>query len=171
VSGDDREDRPRRSWSEIDKLRDKPRERRDERRPRGAAAEALSRQAAQQYPKKLDTHLYAKGGKGTAGERHAAAVRAAHGTPALTDACRAHLEALGAPADAQLLAAFLDARDRDVQLAALRAIAEQVRAGALALGAGLRAQLRTLARGLDDAVAEAAEDALAASGDAPPGVS
>ena len=160
MSGDD-DERPRRSWSEIDKLRDKPRARRDEQRPRGAAAEARSRAATQQYLKKLDAHLFAKTpGRASAGGEPASAVRAALGTPGLADACRAYLRELGPPTDPALLAAFLDAPDRELQLVGLRALGERRRSGELALTAGLRAQLRTLAEGLDDELAEAAEDAL-----------
>lgn len=159
--GGDREERPRLSWSEVDKLRDKARGRRDERRPRGPKAEASSRAATQQYLKKLGDQLFAKGGGGGAGERLAAAVRAAQGTPGLTEACRAYLDALGPPSDPQLLAAFLDTSDREIGLAALRALGAGVRGGRFALGAGLRAQLRTLAEGPDDALAEAAEEVLA----------
>ena len=162
MSGDDdRDDRPRRSWSEIDKLRDKPRARSDERRPRGAAAEARSRNAAQQYLKKLDTHLFAKTPRpGSAGGRRADAVRAALGTPGLADACRAYLVELGPPREPALLSAFLDAPDRELKLAALAALSERRRAGDAAFSAGLRAQLRTLAEGLDDELAEAALEAL-----------
>ena len=159
--GDDRDERPRRSWSEIDKLRDKPRARSDERRPRGAAAEARSRAAAQQYLKKLDSHLFAKSSKRAgSGGGPADAVRAALGTPGLADACRAYLAELGPPTDSGLLSAFLDAPDRELQRVGLRALAERRAAGELALTAGLRAQLRMLAEGLDDELAEAAEEAL-----------
>jgi hypothetical protein len=164
MSGDDDHDRPKRSWAEIDRQRDRPRARRDERAPRGPAATARARAATQQYLHEIDRKLFAKGSPGgAAGAQHAAAVRAAQGTPGLTDACRAYLEALGPPGDPGLLAAFLDARDRDIQLAALAALAEGIGAGRIAPSAGLRAQLRTLAEGLDDALAEAAEAALAAS--------
>lgn len=164
MSGDDpRDERPKRSWAEIDRLRDRPRARRDERGSRAPADSALGRAAAQQYLKKLDRNLFAKGGSGGAeSERLAAAVRAALGTPALTDACRAYLEALGPPRDAALLAAFLDARDRGLQGAALDALRAERVAGRLELTAGLRAQLRSLAEGLDDELAEAAEAALEA---------
>jgi len=158
---DDRDERPRRSWSEIDKLRDRPRTRSDERRPRGAAAEARSRSATQQYLKKLDGHLFAKGPKRTgAGAARAEAVRAALGTAGLAEACRAYLVELGPPSDPGLLSAFLDAPDRELQRVGASAIAEQRAAGALVLTAGLRAQLRMLAGGPDDELAEAAERAL-----------
>jgi len=166
MSGDrDRDDgdRPRLSWSEIDRLRDRPRARRDAAAPRGPAARARAQAATRQYLAEIDRKLFARGARGGAqGERLAAAVREAQGTPRLADACRAYLAALGAPAEPDLLAAFLDARDREVQRAALDALAEGLRAGRLALTPGLRAQLRTLAEGLADELAEAAETALAA---------
>ena len=55
---DDRGDRPRLSWSEQDKRRGKARGHTGERRPRGAAAEALAAKAAQSYLKKLDQQLF-----------------------------------------------------------------------------------------------------------------
>ncbi len=155
MSGDD--ERPRRSWAEIDRMRDRPRSR-EERRPRGAAAEARAQAATSQYLRKLDEQLFARAGKGGEAEALARAVRDAVGTPGLAEACRAYLEALGPPSDAALLSAFLDARDREIQLAALRALAGP--AAGVRLSSGLRAQLRTLAEGLDDELAEAAEDAL-----------
>jgi len=163
--GDDRDggERPKRSWAEIDRLRDRPRARRDERAPRGPAATARARAATKQYLEELDQKLFAKGAPGGAeGARLAAAVRAAQGTAGLTDACRAYLDAVGPPADPALLAAFLDTGARDLQLAALAAVAEGSGAGRLALGPGLRARLRSLAQGLDDGLAEAAEAALEA---------
>ena len=163
MSGDDdsRDERPRRSWSEIDKMRDRPRTRSDERRPRGAAAEARSRAATQHYLKKLDSHLFAKTPGRSASDRgHGDRVRAALGTPGLADACRAYLAELGPPTDPALLSAFLDAPDRELRRAGLRALAERSAAGELALTAGLRSQLRMLAEGLDDELAEVAEEVL-----------
>lgn len=160
---DDRDERPRLSWSEIDRLRDRPRARRDERTPRGPAATARARAATRQYLASIDEKLFAKGAPGGArGAQLAAAVRAAQGTPALADACRAYLEALGPPADPALLAAFLDSGDRDVQRAALAALADALAGAKIELTPGLRARLRSLADGLDDELAEAAEAALAA---------
>jgi hypothetical protein len=164
VSGGDGEresgERPKRSWAEIDRLRDRPRARRDERAPRGPAATARAQAATKQYLAQLDERLFAKGTPGgAAGARLAEAVRAAQGSAGLTDACRAYLDALGPPADPALLAAFLDTGERALQLAALAALAAP---GRTALGAGLRSRLRSLAEGLDDELAEAAEAALGA---------
>ena len=153
----DRSDRPRLSWSELDKRRGKARSHTGERRPRGAAAEALAAKAAQSYLKKLDQQLFAKGGNSAAaGNKLAGAVRDALGTPALDDACRAYLAEVGAPATPPLIAAFLDARDRELRVVALVALGE-----AVALTAGLRSQLRVLAEGSDDELAERAEEILA----------
>jgi len=156
---DERGERPRLSWSELDKRRDRPRSRTPERVPRGAAAEARSRSATQSYLAKLDQQLFGKGAKGgAAGSRLAAAVRDARGTPALADACRAYLEQIGPPRDAALVAAFLDAPDRALVLAALDALAAEVAARRIALTPGLRSQLRVLAAGSDDELASRAEN-------------
>jgi hypothetical protein len=156
---EDRGERPKLSWSELDKRRDKPRSHTNERRPRGAAAEARAASATQSYLKKLDQQLFAKGGKSaTPSSRLADAVRDALGTPGLDDACRAYLAEVGPPADAALIAAFLDARDRAMQLAALGALRAADR---VALTPGLRSQLRVLAAGADDEMAEHAEEILA----------
>ncbi len=159
---DERGDRPRLSWSELDKRRGKPRDNTGERRPRGAAAEALAAKAAQSYLKKLDKQLFAKGGSSAeADNKLASAVRDALGTPALDDACRAYLAAVGTPATAPLIAAFLDARDRELRVAALVALGATIAAGSVASTAGLRSQLRVLAEGSDDELAERAEEILA----------
>lgn len=157
---DERGDRPKLSWSELDKRRDKPRSHTNERRPRGAAAEARAASATQSYLKKLDQQLFAKGRSATPKGRLADAVRDALGTPGLDDACRAYLAEAGLPAEAALVAAFLDARDRELRLAALDALAGADR---VALTSGLRSQLRVLAEGPDDELAERAEEILATS--------
>jgi hypothetical protein len=160
VSGGD-DERPRLSWSEIDKRRDRG-GRRDERerRPRGAAAEARSRAAAQSYLKKLDAALFAKGPAGAQGEPLARAVREAHGTPGLADACAAYLAAYGPPRDAALAAFFLDAPRREIVLAGLEGLTALASGGGLEIGRSLRGQLRMHAEGSDDDVAEAAEALL-----------
>jgi hypothetical protein len=158
---DDRDERPKLSWSELDRLRDKARPPRDERRPRGAAAEARARGATQSYLKQLDQKIFAKGGQG-GGDDLARAVRDALGTPALADACRAYVEARGAPTDPALIAAFLDARDRAIQLAALEALAPD-RTPRVTPTPGLRSQLRVLAEGADDELAERSEEILSRS--------
>jgi hypothetical protein len=160
---DERDERPRRSWREIDQMRDRASGRRDrDERPRGPAAEARARGATQQYVRKLDA-LFSRSKGGAAGEEHAKAVRDAHGTPELAAACRAYMAALGPPDDASLLSLFLDARDAALVAEVLEAMEERVRAGSLVLAGGLRTQLRMLADDPDDRVAELAESLLRAS--------
>jgi hypothetical protein len=153
-AGDD--DRPRRSWSEIDRMRDKPRSSHEERRPRGEKAEARARAATKEYLKGLDG-LFAKDKGGAEGERLAGEIREAHGTPGLADACRAYREAVGTPSDPALLALFLDADEPALVVEALEALQALQAAGALEPTPGLRRQVRMLSEGFNDEVAEAAE--------------
>ena len=83
---DDRGERPRRSWREIDRARDGTGYGRGDQRPRGAAAEARSAQATKQYLKEAD-RLFSRGAGGEVGERLAQAVREAHGGAGLAEAC------------------------------------------------------------------------------------
>jgi len=156
------DDRPRRSWAEIDRMRDRPRTRRDERVPRGKAAQARARSATDQYLKKLDKTVFSAGASGgQSGNEHARRVLDALGTPDLDAACRAHLDAMGPPREPSLISAYLDARDRALRIAALRALETELEAGRVALTGGLLRQVRMLGEDLDDELAEAAEDVLA----------
>lgn len=156
----DRGDRPRRSWREIDQMRNRSRHVSEgERRPRGEAAQARSAAATQRYVKGLDA-LFSKNPRGAEAERLAEAVRAAHGTPALADACRAHREALGLPREPALLSLFLDARDPALVAEVIAALDSMQAEGGLQASSGLRTQLRLLAQDPDDTVAEAAEALL-----------
>ena len=151
-------DREKKSFSEIDRLRREGRGRPEERRPAGPAQRARVESAKQQYLKQIDG-IFAKGKGGAEGERLARAVREARGTPGLAAACRAYRDAVGAPADAALIACFLEAGDPELALVGIEAL----RATQGALAPGLRTQLRMLADSADDAVAAAAEDLLAGS--------
>ncbi len=153
------DDRPKRTFSELDRLRREgggP----GERRPRGKAAEARAKQATTAYLKEADK-IFSSASGGAEGERLAGEMRKAHGTPDLAGACRAYLDALGVPGEAELLALFLDSGETDLQAAALRALLELQRAGSLQASAGLKSQVRVLEQDFDDEVAEAAEDLLA----------
>ena len=161
MSGDDEYDRPRRSWSEIDKLRDRPRSRSDEHRPRGAAAEARSSVATRQYLDRMGDQLFA-GGKGDDRSDEARVVHEAHGTKELAAACRGYLEKRGRPDDAFLAALFLDAEAVDVQAAGLEALTRLHASGRLSVSSGVRTQLRVLSESSDDDVAYLAEELLAA---------
>lgn len=156
MSGDDRDERPRKSWREIDQARDGSRHVSAEPRPRGAAAEARSRQAAKQYLKEIDG-LFSGDPGGAEGEKLAQAVRDAHGTPALADACIAYRDAVGYPSDPSLASIFLDVGQRELRLGALEALLAR---RPQALPAGLCSQLRLLAEEADDEIAGAAEDLL-----------
>ncbi len=160
---DDDGDRPKLSWSEIDKRRDRPRSRADrEQRPRGAAAEARSRAATQQYLEKKGSALFAKHPAGGRGEELAKAIRDAQGTAGFAGACRAYLRELGPPKEASLCSRFLDARDPELVLAGLQGLERLRGEGMLGASPGLRSQLRMLADDANDEVASAAEALLQA---------
>ena len=112
--------------------------------------------ATKQYVKGLD-ELFSKPGDSKSGKL-SAAVRAAHGSPRLAEACRAHVDAVGYPADATLLGMFLDAGDAQVVAGALEALAAGIDAESIKLTAGLRSQIRMLAEDSDDGVATRAEE-------------
>lgn len=152
------DERPRPSWSEIDRRREKGR-REDDRRPRGRHAEARARQATQTYLKEIDK-IFTGGPGGEESDRLAREIQAAHGTPALKDACRAYRDALGMPPDPALLGLFLDCDDPELVVAGLEALLALQAAGRLEIGRGLQSQLRVLAESFDDAVASAAEELL-----------
>ncbi len=157
-SGEHDGDRPRRSWSEIDKLRDgKLRE--EERRPRSKAEVERATAATNAYLRKMDD-LFSKGGGGPEAERLGKAARDARGTPEFDQACHAYVDALGAPRDPQLASLFLDASDVVVLRAALEGVSAALDAEALELTPGLRTQLRMLAEHSDDDVAYAADQLL-----------
>jgi len=161
VSRDDRSwtERDKLSFSELDRRR-RERSASDERRPRGKAAQERAQAASKQYLKEIDG-IFSGGNKAEV-EKLAAAMRDAHGTPALADACRAYLSAAGAPTAAPLISLFLDAGEPEIILAGLEALRLASAGGAVKVTGGLRSQLRILAEDADDAVAEAAEDLLGA---------
>jgi hypothetical protein len=161
VSGDDKSwlDGEKKSFAELDRQRREggsgaPRE------PRSPAARERSAAASKQYLKEIDG-LFAGGDK-AAREKLASAMRDAHGTPGLAEACRAYLAAVGPPAEPSLISLFLDSGVLELVLQgydALRAAGEQ---GTITLSGSLRSQLRILAEDPDDAVAEGAEELLEA---------
>jgi len=154
-------ERPRLSWSEIDKRRDRGRSgARDERRPRGAAAEARARHATEAYLREAGAKLFGAGPGGPRGDRLARAVREAHGTPGLDAACAAYVAELGPPRDAALASVFLDARAGEALLAGLAGLAALRAEGRLQISRALRGRLRLLADGADEEVAAAAEALL-----------
>lgn len=154
------DDREKLSFSELDRLRRERKHGGGEPRPRGAAAEARAGQATQAYLEEADK-LFSGAHGGAEGEALARAVQDAHGTPGLTDACRAHRDALGLPDDASLLSLFLDADDPALVAEAVRQLAAGHEAGAITIARGVKSQLRVLAQSADDDVAYEAEELLA----------
>ena len=130
-----------------------------EQRPRGRAAEAREKHATREAKKHLDS-LFALGKGGAEGARLAKAVREAHGTPELAEACRAYRDGVGMPEDAALLSLFLDARDRRLVVEALRVLAAGRESGGLEISRGMGTQLEILAQDSDDEIAETAEELL-----------
>ena len=104
--------------------------------------------------------MFSKEKGGADGERLAAAMRDALGTPGLADACRAYRDALGPPDHPSLISLFLDSQDLELIVAGLDALRAARRAGEPELSRGLQSQLRMLTQDSDDDVAEAAEELL-----------
>lgn len=162
MSGDD--DRPhereKKSFSELDRIRREGGQG-DDREPRSAAARTRAKAAAKQYTKRLDG-LFSSGQGGKEGTELAKAVRDAHGTPKLAEACRAYRDAVGMPEDGALLSLFLDSADMELVVAGIEALQGAHEAGTLAVTKGQKTQLRTLALDSNDAIADAAEELLEA---------
>jgi len=157
---DDRDDRVRekRSWREIDAMRDGT-GRSEDRGPRGRVAQERADAASKQYRKQLEGRFPSARG-GAEGKRLAKAMRDAHGTPGLADACREYRDSVGPPSEASHIGFFLDCGDRDLILAGLTALRGLLAAESTALTAGLRSQLRMLAEDRDNDVADLAEEIL-----------
>jgi len=155
------DERPKLSWSEIDKRRDGAGGRREERGPRGAVQQERAQAAARQYVKKIGSELFSKHAGGERADELASAMRDAHGTPRLAEVCRDFLAEMGAPRDAALLSLFLDAGEPELVLAGCDGLERLREAGELDSRSGLRTQLRMLAEDANDDVAYAAEELLA----------
>jgi hypothetical protein len=156
---DDERPRERLSWREIDRRRGSARP--SQPNPPSAAEKTREGAAAKAYMKQLDG-LFVKARGGAEGERLARAMREARGTPGLADACRAYRAAVGLPDDAVQLSLFLDSGDAELVLTALAALRSAHAEGRLSPTSGLRTQLRLLAQDANDAIAEGAEELLAA---------
>jgi hypothetical protein len=159
VSGDDRSwvDREKKSFSELDRQR-RERSTPEERRPRSKVAQERAQTATKQYLKEIDG-LFSKGKK-TEIERLVAAMRDAHGTPGLAEACRAYHAAAGPPGEPALISLFLDTSEPELILLGLEALRAGHENGTVKVTSSLRSQLRILSEDADDAVAEGAEDLL-----------
>lgn len=153
---DDRDERPKLTFAELDKRRRGENVGRDE--PRGRRAQQEQRRAAADALKQADAVFSAgRGGGGHLAQQ----MRDTHGTSEFGDACRSYLEEIGLPEDPSLLALLLDTGERDVVVAALERLLETKNAGSLEIGSGLRSQLRVLEQDRDDTIAGISEELLA----------
>lgn len=159
MSGDDR------SWNDGEKLSFSERDRRrreggssEAPRPRDPVGRQRAEAATKQYLKEIDG-VFSGGKKAEVGDL-VTAMRDAHGTPGLADACRAYHAAAGLPEDVSLISLFLDAGEPELVLVGLEALRTGNERGSVKATSGLRSQLRMLAEGADDAVAEGAEELL-----------
>ena len=146
------------SWKEIDARRDGKRSQSDD-RPKHGAAKERSEAATQQYLSEIDK-LFTGAQGGAEGDSLAKAVRDAHGSADLDEACRAFREAVGMPRDVDLLSIFLDCKNSEYVVAALEALLELQRRGEEPLSRGVLSQLRILAQSFENEVAEIAEEIL-----------
>lgn len=158
MSPDD--DRPKLTYSERDRLRREGRSQ-GEARPKGRHAEAKARRASEQYVKEIDS-LFTDAPGGQEGDALAEAMRAAHGSAELPQACRLYRAAVGFPEDAELATLFLDSSDEELVVGQLETLLAAVEAGRLSPTGSLRSQISILAEDFNDAVASVAEDILAA---------
>ena len=155
---DDRDERPKLSFSERDKLR-ADREKGYDTRPKGRWAQAQADRASDEYKRQLDS-MFSGGQGGAQGEELAAGMRAAHGTEGFADACRAYRDAVGFPVDPELIGLFLDTGEQELVVGALEMILEGLDAGQLELSKGLKSQVATLAEDFNAAIADVAEEVL-----------
>lgn len=153
----------KRSWKEIDQMRDGTRTGDDRGRPKNRAAEERTEQATQQYLKEIDK-LFSVTAGGAEGEALTKRLRDAHGTPELPEVCREFREALGLPKEISLLSIFLDSNEPGLVVDALEAILLLTKDPELELSKGMQSQLRILAEDFNNDIAEVAEEILAELG-------
>ncbi len=175
----DDDDKPKRSWREIDQMRDKSAHRREGGGgPSGAAQARLERsQAYRSYKTQLDK-LFDGGGvpdalkakleeKGIGAESKrkkelAQAIAAASGPAAIRAALGEHEAAFGMPDDEAALARLLELDDEAVVLRALGAIDALHAQGGLKRASSLKARVKTVQMTMDaPKVVEAARALLA----------
>ncbi len=154
---DDREERPKLSFSELDKRRRGEKVGRDE--PRGHRAKQEQARARTQALNEADT-VFSLGKGGAQGKRLANEMRDTHGTSDFSHACRSYCEEIGIPQDPPLLGLLLDSGERDLVVAALEALLEAKNGRSLEIRSGLRSQLRVLEQDRDDTIAGISEELL-----------
>jgi hypothetical protein len=152
------DDREKLSFSERDRLRREREAGHD--RPRGPGGR--QRQEEQRDAAlKMAESIFSEEGVGSRGDELARAVRAAHGSAELPEACHAFVAEVGMPRSVDLLQIFIDSADPTLVVPALEALLQRKQSGELEISAGLKSQLRTLSSDPDDDVAGISEDILA----------
>ncbi len=154
---DDRDERPKLSFSELDKRRRGERVERDE--PRGRRAEQEQERSRAAALTEAGS-VFSMGKGGAEGKRLANEMRDAHGTSDFLHACRSYCDEIGTPQDPLLLALLLDTGERDLVVSALEALLEAKNGGSLEIASGLRSQLRVLEQDRDDTIAGISEELL-----------
>jgi hypothetical protein len=127
--------------------------------PRGRRAEAEQAERTRDALVVADS-LFAGEKVGSEGKALADAIRAAHGTPDLADACQAYLDAIGPPPTPELASVFLDAGVKELSIVVLDALLQKKASDELDLAGGLKRQIRILSEDFDDDLASRAEDLL-----------
>jgi hypothetical protein len=143
------------TYSERDRLR---REGGGARPLRGRARAEEEKRSAEAL--KVADALFTDEKGGQEGKALADAVRAAHGTADLPEACRAYLDHVGPPSNVELASIFLDAGEKQTSVIVLDELLRMKHAGRLEIAGGLRRQLRILSEDFDDDLASRAEELL-----------
>ena len=154
---DDRDDRRKLSFAELDKRRRGEKVGSDE--PRGRRAEEEQARVRTESLNEADSIFSMEKG-GAQGKQLAKQMRDTHGTSDFLQACRSYCQEIGIPQDPQLLGLLLDTGERDLVVAALEALLAAKNDGSLEIGSGLRSQLRVLEQDRDDTVAGISEELL-----------
>ena len=151
-------DERKRSWKEIDQMRDGT-HRGEHERPRNAAAQERSEQATQTYLKEIDK-LFTSTGRSAEAEALVKSLRDAHGTSELPEVCRTFRDQLGMPREAVLLSIFLDSNEPEFVIPALETLGVLLSSNEVELSKGIQSQLRVLAQDFNNDIAEIAEEIL-----------
>ena len=144
------------SYSERDRMN---REGGGSRPPRGRRAEAENAKRTHDALQVADS-LFTDEKGGQEGKALADAVRAAHGSSELPEACRAYLATVGPPKDSEFASIFLDAADKEISVVVLDALLRLKEAGSFELAGGIKSQIRILSEDFDDDLASRAEELL-----------
>ena len=155
MAGDDRE---KLTYAERDRLRQERAKGYEQ--PRGRGAQQRQAQARDTALQQAES-IFSAEGKGERGDELAKAVRAAHGSAELPEACHAFMNEIGLPKSVDLLQIFIDTSDATLIVPALEELLARKEAGELEVSGGLRSQLRILAADPDDDIAGLSEDLLA----------